>query len=339
MSSTRAPRFSILLPTHNRANVLRFAIRSALGQSVGDFELLIAGDGCTDETAQVVASFGDPRVRWFDLPKAPGIGYKNRNVALREARGHHIAYLAHDDIWFPDHLERVGRLLDDTGAEFAYSRGLEVGLDGRMTPYWYNLGVPGHRAALGRGDSSITMCAVVHARSCLTRYGYWDEALLRSADKELWHRIAAGGEFKNLAFLPEPTALHFVANWRNTPGYRARKRLASMVSDGLLDGVLGDALRLPTSTSATQQEAAWNWLALEPEARVRDIRRAVVQFQDAILWRSRTPPGLLGLRVGMMLGTTLDRVSRAALWLASGKRRRLVGDLRRRMEAIESARR
>jgi len=333
--SARAPRFSVVLPTHNRADVLSYAIRSALWQTVADFELLIAGDGCTDRTADVVASFDDSRIRWFDLPKAPGIGYANRNVVLREARGHHIAYLAHDDVWFPDHLERLGALLDDTGAEFAYSRGLAVGLDDTITPYWYNLGVPSHQRGLWRGDSAITMCTVVHTRSCLDRYGYWDETLLRSADIEMWHRIMAGGHFRNHAFLSDPTSLHFVAGWRKTGRYRARTRLASFLAGDFLNGLPAGALRLPVQANETQQASAWNRLAANPVVRIREIRKDVVLYQDALLWKSRTPAGLIGMKVGLSLGAALIHLSRGLMWIASKERRQLLQRLRKRTSLVE----
>jgi hypothetical protein len=326
------PRFSIVLPTHDRADVIGFAIRSALSQTEGGFELLIAGDGCTDRTAEVVASFDDRRIRWFDFPKAPGVGYANRNRALREARGRYVAYLAHDDLWFPDHLERLGALLDETGAEFAYSRGLAVDTDGRITPYWYNLEIPRHAQELGRTNSLITICTVVHARACLDTYGYWDETLLRAADKELWHRILVSGEFGNLAFLSEPTALHFVADWRNTRAHRALARLKRWLIGGLLRTALPQALQLPTREGETQQETAWRRLSEDPAARVREMRRAVIQFQDALLWKSQTPAGFVGLRLGLALAATLDRLYMAARWIASPelrrRRRKLVGRLR-----------
>ena len=327
-----SPRFSVLLPTHNRADVLAVAIRSVLWQSTADFELLIAGDGCTDATKDVIASFTDSRIRWFDLPKAPGVGYANRNVALRQARGHYIAYLSHDDLWFPDHLERLGALLDQTGAELTYSRLLAVDLDGRIRPSSYNLEIPSHCAGLWRGDIAITISAVMHTRACLVKYGEWNETLLHHADVELWHRFLTRGRFRNVAFFSEPTALHFVANWRRTDRQAAR-RITRWLVDGLLDETLPQALLLPVVEREPQQHTAWRYLSAQPDERVSLIRRAVVQFQDAVLWKARTAPSFAGLRAGLFLGGLLDRLSRRITWMASRQTR----DRHRRLEAMTRA--
>ena len=268
--------------------------------------------------------FDDPRIRWFDLPKAPGIGYANRNAVLREARGSNIAYLAHDDIWFPDHLERLGWLLDRPHTEFAYTRGIGVDIHGRMLPYWYNLGVPRHQDGLWRGDSAITMTTVGHSRECLDKYGYWDETMRFSADLVMWHRIVMGGRFKNLAFDSNPTSLHFVARWRNTTAHRVKSWVDGWLLDGFIDENLPGVLRLRAHPDRTQQEAAWLRLARDPAEDVRAIREGVVQLSDTMLWRSRTLPQLAGLRFGLLLGSLFDRCVGAAMWVASPRRRRLL---------------
>ena len=134
-----APLFSVLMPTHNRADVLGYAIQSVLWQSAPDFELLIVGDGCTDNTAEVVAQYQDPRIRWFDLPKAPYFGYANRNIALREARGEYVAFAADDDLLLPDHLALLAGEAVRTQAEWLYSRPVWVTSDGVVVPSMVNL--------------------------------------------------------------------------------------------------------------------------------------------------------------------------------------------------------
>lgn len=98
-----------------------YAIRSVLWQTLQDFELLVIGDGCTDDTAEVVASFNDPRIRWFNLPYNTGNQSLPNNKGLELAHGRYIAYIGHDDLWFPDHLEAMVRTIESTQADLVYT--------------------------------------------------------------------------------------------------------------------------------------------------------------------------------------------------------------------------
>lgn len=202
------PRFTILMPTHNRSDVIGFAIRSVLMQSEEDFELLVVGDGCTDDTAKVVLSFADQRIRWFDLPKAPSFGYANRNLVLRDARGEVVAFVAHDDLIFPDHLALLGRLIEE-GADWAYSRPIFVSTDGVVLPYCTNLTIDDERAFFLDQANTVPATCIVHRRDCLDRFGYWPEDVRKAGDWQLWRKIIGGGA--KVAYLPAPTTLHFRA--------------------------------------------------------------------------------------------------------------------------------
>jgi glycosyltransferase involved in cell wall biosynthesis len=272
VAAGRPPTVSVLLPTHNRADVLPFAIRSALAQTWSDFELLVVGDGCTDNSAAVVRGFDDERIVWFDLPKAPGIGYANRNAALRQARGDIIAYLAHDDLWFPDHLARLVNCLDEPEVEFAYSLQLLVSVSGHIEPMVFNINDPvtwefWHAKHLGE----LTICSVVHRRSCFERYGYWTERQRAIGDWELWMRIAHREPVPNFAYWPIPTALHFVANWRRKPETRLRHAWRRLRE---LEGSTSPPLRLDLTNAATEQEAAWAAMRRNPAEWVSAVRRA-----------------------------------------------------------------
>lgn len=212
-----APRFSILLPTRNRSELLRLAIASVLAQTEPDFELFVVGDGCTDNSAEIVAGFNDPRIRWFDLPKAPGFGYANRNVALRQTSGEYIAFVADDDLVFPDHLQVLAATLDKSGAEWAYNRPLWVATDGVVVPFACNLLNADELDAFITVGNLIPATCVMYRRSCLAAYGYWPEDVLRAGDWRYWIRIIEGGRRANLAYSLIPTSLHFNAHWKTTP--------------------------------------------------------------------------------------------------------------------------
>ena len=214
-----APRWSILLPTHDRADVVGFAIRSVLAQTVEDWELLVVGDGCTDDTADVVSGFDDDRIRWFDLPKAPGFGYANRNLAMAEAEGSLVGFMAHDDLLLPDHLERMGPLFDRRGVEWAYSRPLWIENDGTIVPFAFDLRRPDALHEFLNGSNRIPASCIVHRRSCYDDYGWWPEQSRGGGDFVLWKQILGPSNGANLDYQPAPTCLHFRADWRVDPAF------------------------------------------------------------------------------------------------------------------------
>lgn len=89
---------SVIIPTYNRAPVLRRAIESALSQTYPALEVVVADDGSSDDTAEVVLSLG-PRVRYLRQENA-GVSAA-RNFGMRNARGEFIAFLDSDDAWQP----------------------------------------------------------------------------------------------------------------------------------------------------------------------------------------------------------------------------------------------
>lgn len=122
-----APLVSVVIATYNWSNVLRYAVASALAQTYPRLEIVVVGDGCTDDSEQVVASFHDERVRWHNLPENSGSQSMPNNAGIELARGEFIAYLGHDDVWLPSHLALVLNAVVASGVDVGYAVTEEVG--------------------------------------------------------------------------------------------------------------------------------------------------------------------------------------------------------------------
>lgn len=204
-----SPRVTVILATYNWSSVLPYSIGSVLRQTFGDFELLVVGDGCTDDSEQVVAAIQDPRVRWINLSGNSGHQSAPNNEGLRQARGEIIAYLGHDDLWLPHHLAAHVEALDAGGADLAYSLCMLVPAGGVGHWPW----IPRPREGAFSPPSCMT-----HRRSVTEEGGGWRD--YRSLDREgggtpdaeLWRRAdAAGRRFTPVRRL---TAIKFPAGWR-----------------------------------------------------------------------------------------------------------------------------
>jgi glycosyltransferase involved in cell wall biosynthesis len=105
------PRFSVVTPAYDAEATIGRAIASVVAQTLPDWELIVADDGSTDGTADLVESLSDPRVRLLRGVHG-GLPAAARNRAIREARAEYVAFLDADDLWYPQKLERVAALLD-----------------------------------------------------------------------------------------------------------------------------------------------------------------------------------------------------------------------------------
>jgi glycosyltransferase involved in cell wall biosynthesis len=97
------PKIAVILPVHNRADVLPRAIQSVLDQELREFELIVIDDGSSDGSAKVAESFADKRIRLIRLDKNCG-GNVARNEGIRSARAPLIAFLDSDDRYLPNKL-------------------------------------------------------------------------------------------------------------------------------------------------------------------------------------------------------------------------------------------
>lgn len=130
--TSSTPAVSVVMATYNRSNIIGHAIESVRRGSFADWELVVVGDACTDDTEAVVAAIGDPRIRFVNLPENCGEQSGPNNVGVKLARGRYLAFLNHDDLWFPEHLARsVAVLNSDPAADLVFGVGLLDAADDR----------------------------------------------------------------------------------------------------------------------------------------------------------------------------------------------------------------
>lgn len=102
-------KFSIIIPTYNRSDLLVETINSALNQTFKDYEIIVVNDGSTDNTKDVLNEFGD---RIKVLHKENSGAEKSRNAGAEIASGDYFCFLDSDDLMFPWTLEVCKKVIE-----------------------------------------------------------------------------------------------------------------------------------------------------------------------------------------------------------------------------------
>lgn len=111
---------SVIIPTYNRAHLIKRSAMSVLNQTYGNLELIIVDDGSTDNTEEVVKSINDNRIIFIKQPNQGACAARNNGID--HAQGEFIAFQDSDDEWHVDKLEKQLKCLKETGADMVYCR-------------------------------------------------------------------------------------------------------------------------------------------------------------------------------------------------------------------------
>jgi glycosyltransferase involved in cell wall biosynthesis len=189
------PKISIVMPVLNGQRFIGEAIESILAQTYGCYELLVIDDGSTDATPQTVQSFaGKLDLKYIRHDKPHGIA-PSMNDGVRNATGDMIAFLDHDDTWFPEFLEtQVNYLAEHPDVAMVHSDFQTIDVNGAVieesVATCRNRKRPSGQVFRELFlDSFIVSNSVLIRRECFTRLGMFDESL-RWGDYHMWMRIA-----------------------------------------------------------------------------------------------------------------------------------------------------
>ena len=108
-------KFSIIIPTYNRAFFLPKAIESVLSQTFTDWELIVVDDGSTDNTRDIVAQYTDSRIRYIYQTNAERCAARNNGIS--HASGEYVCFLDSDDIYTNDHLLKISEIINANKGE------------------------------------------------------------------------------------------------------------------------------------------------------------------------------------------------------------------------------
>ena len=182
---------SVVIPTHNRVNLLPRAIKSVQNQTVKDVEIIVVSDGSTDGTDALMHEFErqDKRIRFISYSPGRNGNYA-RNQGVLASKGEFIAFLDDDDEWLPSKLEQQLMLFEsDKSIGLVYTGTHVIYVDEKIE-YDSN---PKSHGDLSK-DILFSNCigsttTVMVRTSLLKETGGFDENLPAIQDYDLWIRI------------------------------------------------------------------------------------------------------------------------------------------------------
>jgi len=212
------PKVSVIIPTHNRADLIHSTISSVLNQTFQDFEIIVVDDASKDNTPEVVSSFDDGRIKYIrnEINKGDAVA---RNVGVINSSYEYVAFLDDDDEWVPEKLEKQVNLMENSPQEVGCVHTGALSID-KVNKKELEIKASGKRGDLFdemlMGNYIITS-SLLSRKACFERVGLFDESIPYCSDYDMWIRISR--EFK-FEYINQPLVKYHVHENKlsNNPG-------------------------------------------------------------------------------------------------------------------------
>lgn len=207
-------KISVIIPTHNRADLLPRAIKSVQNQTLPVDEIIVVSDGSTDNTDEVVQEMQNKDERIKLISYYPGHnGNYARNQGLAAATGEYIAFLDDDDEWLPEKTEKQMKVFQDNptyGLVYTAQNCIftDTGIAYNTKPSWK--GDLAQRIFL-HNDIGTPSQVIVKA-DILKKTGNFDLELGALQDYDLWIRCC---QVTKIGFVKEPCINYYNASSTN----------------------------------------------------------------------------------------------------------------------------
>ena len=181
---------SVVVPVHNREDLIEKCIKSVLNQNYKDFELIVVNDGSTDDTDKTISEFDDSRLKHIELNDNIGQSAA-RNVGVRNSSGNYIKHLDSDDELLESHLSTVINKLESQSNRCA---GVFTGHYTRKKG-WGDKRQNVKSGVLKMGDLLVDrddipgLSCLTIRREVLNKIGLHDESIIKATDLDYYLEI------------------------------------------------------------------------------------------------------------------------------------------------------
>jgi len=185
------PAVTVVIPTFNRGAIVVRAIRSVLGQTCQDWELIVVDDDSTDGTEQAVKGLSDNRIKYIRHDRNRGADAA-RNTGIRYAQGEYVAFLDSDDEWPPEKLQKELEVFrsSDPAVGLVYTGKMILDETGRVLEIRMATKSGWVYDALLDSNFIGSSSLVTVKKQALERVGGFDETLVSHQDWDLCLRVA-----------------------------------------------------------------------------------------------------------------------------------------------------